>query len=698
MTRLFPILIVAAHFVALPWFRSLSRAADDSQSRSTPATEVNQSHGPMRPLPTASTEPLARGPKVFVDAKRGDDANSGAEEAPWRTLAHALRRLRPGDTLYLRGGTYYEKVSLSRSGTAEAPITIASYPSEIAVVDGGLREFLENPETSWEPAASGAEGEFISTKTYLHADDRKVPHQFLPAAWEPMWGIEDERPIVLGHFADSMVPLHGYRIAADLRSSNELWVGGKNEMRESGIYCGPGMWFDRETGRIHIRLAHHKLDGLGDRAYRGETDPRKLPLVVAVGFGDDVIRITGVKHVRIRGLVFRGATGSPLIHVYGSNNVELDHVTVYGGFPGLLVNASQNVRVTHSAYRGLAAPWSSRASMKYRGTASYQIVLQNNQPVNENIEFAWCEFTDDHDFAFLRHVKNLQFHHNFVDNFNDDGLECGPKLRDHTIFIYQNRIGPCLIPITQHQIEKDESPVDHDPKSGVFIFRNVIDMRGGTFRGPPAKPDPTGASLFEEGHLAGDHGSPIWPVYRFYHNTVLRETPVFRDYFLMGMGAQGLRHNERDVFNNIFVQTDRVPGANFGGAKEAENLREGGNLIWGMKEGPTFEGDLFAKFRASPLFAESRKRYEPGWTTHDRLADPRFVRPPTDGSRAVDLRLQKDSLAINTGQSLPSDWPDPLREQDKDQPDIGALPRDAKLWGVGVDGRISLFGGTTDKK
>ncbi len=672
--------------------------AQDSRTAATRGAEPYRSHAPMRPMATAVVGPLADGPKMFVDAKNGNDRNAGTEMAPWRTLTNALRRLKPGDTLYLRGGTYFEKVALSKSGTHEAPITIASYPGEIAVIDGGLREFLEAPAASWVPFEGGAEGEFVSTRPHRDADRRIVPHQFLPAAWEPMWGIEDERPIALGHFADSMVPVHGYRIAADLRATNELWIGGKNEMRESGIYCGPGLWFDRETGPIHIRLAHHKLEGMGDRAYRGETDPRKLPLAIAVGFGDDVMRVTGVKHVRIRGLVLRGATGSPMIHVYGSESIELDHVAVFGGFPGLLVNASKNIRVTHSAFRGLAAPWSSRASMKYRGTASYQIVLQNNQPVNEDIEFAWCEFSDDHDFAFLRHVKGLQFHHNLVDNFNDDGLECGPKLRDHTIFIYQNRIGPCLIPITQHQIEKDESPLDHDPKSGVFIFRNVIDLRDGTFKGPPSQPDPTGAFLHEEGHLVGDHGSPIWPVYRVYHNTVLRETPVFRDYYLFGLGAQGLRHNERDVFNNILVQTDRVPGVNFGGVKEAENLRAGGNLIWGTKDGPAFQGDLFAKFRASPLFQESSKRYEPGWTTHDRLADPRFVRPPADGSLAVDLRLQTDSSAINAGQSLPAEWPDPLRDADQGKPDIGALPLGAQPWGVGVDGRISLFGGMTGEK
>ncbi|MEA3207049.1 MAG: hypothetical protein QOE70_106 [Chthoniobacter sp.] len=453
------------------------------------------SHPPMRPLPTAIQEPLATAAKLFVDAARGNDANAGTEQSPWKTLGYALRRLQPGDTLYLRGGTYYEKAFLTRSGTAEAPITIASFPSELAVIDGGLREFLESPVTSWEPFVGGAEGEFVSTGTYLHADDRHVPHQFLPASWEPMWGIEEERPIALGHFADSLLPLHGYRLVEDLRATNELWLeGGKKEMRDTGIYCGPGLWFNRETGRVHIRLAHHQLAGLGDRAYRGETDPRKLPLIIALGFGDDVLRVSGLKHVRLHGLVLRGATGSPMVHVYGSENVELDHLTIFGGFPALLIDASKNVRVTHSAFRGLAAPWTSRAHMKYRGTASYQVILQNAQPGNENLELAWCEFTDDHDFAFLRFVKNLQFHHNFVDNFNDDGLECGPKLRAHTLFIHENRIGRCLSPLTQHEGEKDESPLDHDPKTGVFLFRNVFDLRGGTYKGPPAQPDPTGAS------------------------------------------------------------------------------------------------------------------------------------------------------------------------------------------------------------
>lgn len=636
---------------------------------------------------------LAPGPKFFVDAKKGDDQAAGTVAAPWRTVQHAARKLRPGDTLYLRGGTYYEHVSLTRSGTADAPITIASYPGELAVLDGSLREFAEDPAGSWMPLEGGTTGEYVSTKTYFAADNRQTPTQFLPGSWEPMWGIENERPLALGNFADSLVPLHGYRLLADLRSRNEFWLGGKNEMREEGLYCGPGLWFNRETGRIHCRLAHHALAGLGERAYRGETDPRRLPLVVSVGFGENVLRLSGIRHVRLVGLVLRGATGSPLLNLYGSEQIELDHLTLFGGFPGLLVNACKSVRLTNSAFRGLAAPWTSRAHMKYRGTASYQIILQNNQPVNDDIEIAWCEFTDDHDFAFLRFATHLQFHHNLVDNFNDDGLECGPKLRAHTLYISQNRIGACLGPFTQHEIDQDESPLDHDAAAGVFIFRNVIDLRGGTYRTPPKADDPSGAFLHEEGHLVGDHGGPVWPVMHFYQNTALRHTPVFRDYFLFGLGAQGLKNTERDVLNNIFVQTDRVPGVGFAGIKQPGNVREGGNVLWGLVQGPQTDEKFFAKFRASPLFAASRQFYEPGLTTNDLVADPRFVQFPGDAAHPIDLRLQASSPAINAGIDVPSAWPDPLRDTDQGRPDSGTLPNGATAWTIGIDGRIGLFTG-----
>jgi hypothetical protein len=66
--------------------------------------------------------------------------------APCGTFNAGVSKLFPGDTLYLRGGTYNGHASGNsasywanmggRSGTASAPITVRNYPGETPVLDG----------------------------------------------------------------------------------------------------------------------------------------------------------------------------------------------------------------------------------------------------------------------------------------------------------------------------------------------------------------------------------------------------------------------------------------------------------------------------------------------------------------------------------------------------------------------------------
>ena len=161
----------------------------------------------------------------------------------------------------------------------------------------------------------------------------------------------------------------------------------------------------------------------------------------------------------------------------------------------------------------------------------------------------------------------------------------------------------------------------------------------------------------------------------------------------MAWGRRDLRHTERDVFNNIFVQEDGTPGVGFIGMKNAEKLREGGNLVWGITPGTKPRTDHFRVFRASRLFEESRIVYKPGWTMEDRVGDPKFVRLLPDQREPGDLALQSDSAALNAGIAVPADWPDPLRDVDQGPPDSGALPYGGQPWKVGVGGRIPLSGG-----
>jgi hypothetical protein len=80
-------------------------------------------------FPTAAAE-------RFVSPK-GDDANVGSIEAPFRTIVKGVSTLQPGDTLYLRGGRYHEEVHLKGlHGAPDRPIVIRSYPKENVLLDG----------------------------------------------------------------------------------------------------------------------------------------------------------------------------------------------------------------------------------------------------------------------------------------------------------------------------------------------------------------------------------------------------------------------------------------------------------------------------------------------------------------------------------------------------------------------------------
>ncbi|MCA1594109.1 MAG: DUF4214 domain-containing protein [Acidobacteria bacterium] len=72
----------------------------------------------------------------YYVSPNGSDGNNGGQFAPWSTVQHALDQAQAGDTVLVRGGVYHEAVSFTRSGAAGAPITLAGYPGESAVLDG----------------------------------------------------------------------------------------------------------------------------------------------------------------------------------------------------------------------------------------------------------------------------------------------------------------------------------------------------------------------------------------------------------------------------------------------------------------------------------------------------------------------------------------------------------------------------------
>lgn len=75
---------------------------------------------------------------VYYLSNKGNDKWKGSKSRPFRTFEHALGRLKAGDTLYVRGGTYTEPVKIPSkcSGNKNNYITISNYAGERVVLSG----------------------------------------------------------------------------------------------------------------------------------------------------------------------------------------------------------------------------------------------------------------------------------------------------------------------------------------------------------------------------------------------------------------------------------------------------------------------------------------------------------------------------------------------------------------------------------
>ncbi|MFM2291431.1 MAG: hypothetical protein RIS29_1244 [Bacteroidota bacterium] len=98
----------------------------------------------------ASTQILLLGTGSSTDSKTyylsptGNDSGEGTFDSPWYNLQKAVDAALPGDTIMLRGGTYYPSmmkdgikttVHITNSGTAAKKITIKCYPDELPILN-----------------------------------------------------------------------------------------------------------------------------------------------------------------------------------------------------------------------------------------------------------------------------------------------------------------------------------------------------------------------------------------------------------------------------------------------------------------------------------------------------------------------------------------------------------------------------------
>jgi hypothetical protein len=609
------------------------------------------SHPPMRPLPTPSDRAVDERSRAYYLGLDGSDSNSGTSAArPWRTLEKAQSVMGPGDTLYIRGGRHWIWSTSEGTyrwagapGSRESPITIRSLPGELAILSGGYREFFDDPDTAWEPvprAYGGVEGEFWSTRTYA---------------------LDPGHTIVAGNFGDSMIPFARYQRMEDFRSQNEFTKSSLSDFGHDpmGMYFGPGAIWSPSTRRIHIRLTHTHVLALAehdyldrgpgfDNNYTGETDPRNVPLVVCRRIFPGV----SASYVRIQDIVFDGGDAVEM-GARDSSGLEMDGVHVYAGSPPRgLVLRGRDATLTGCRVRGYDAPWHSRFTDKNRTEPGVLASLHAT-----SLTVSRCEFTDHHDGVVIApEVARASFNRNFVDNMNDDGLYLSHRHPRQIVHVYQNVLGATTSKLPF--LDGGQPLVLADPDAGLYVFRNLFDLRREIYNAPPSLDG--NIRSFRLGSLLQEHG-PVTPanVY-FYHNIVIvREQ---KRAYMAGLGEQ-YEHSTRRIYNNVLVQVD--------GRLQQRIL-------------PAAEGDVQSSSNLQWVLGSDAADERPG----DIHADPRFVAFHPDWRAPHDWSLRPESPAIDAGSVLPTDWPDPLRELDSGAPDIGAIPFGVTLTVLGPDAEL----------
>lgn len=114
---------------------------------------------------------------VATPAEGGSDSNPGTLASPWGTWDKAFKTANAGDTVYFRGGVYYNLAaqtclppSSGHSGTAGNPICYFAYPPDVALGDLPILDGINK--------TSSSSGVLFQGASYIHFKGLTVRNNF----------------------------------------------------------------------------------------------------------------------------------------------------------------------------------------------------------------------------------------------------------------------------------------------------------------------------------------------------------------------------------------------------------------------------------------------------------------------------------------------------------------------------------------
>jgi len=494
---------------------------------------------------------MPAGAADYYVSATGDDTHPGSLAAPFRTINRAIENLQPGDVVYIRGGTYFETVRVTASGTQDAPITIRSYPGEGVTIDSGVNQFRKPMNSDWE---------LMRPDLGWYRSVRRYPQGRPPFAYiDGIAGYENERVL--------LVP---YKSLEHFRSSSDSYV---NET--TPIYAGPGVYYDPSDGRIHIRLAK-TADLKAAEARYGQVfaddipDPRHYSVILSIA--QVTLDVAG-SYLTFKDLTVNQATRTVRISEK-VRGLTLDGVTIWIGAKGITAEADdvQDVTIIRSRVYGDKPHWIFWSDMK---NDPFPADLMRVTAVDLHGGARDWEISYNHirgagqDLVSTNTNENrISVHHNRLENCGDDAFEIEGSVNVGLVSIHDNYIANCLTALAPGQ----DTPRFDGP---LLFYRNVVSM----LRNPPVSRSP-GINSWVGGNRFGFHqmfknsDSADFTTrnVHVYHNTL----------FLLGSSGRGVnitpKHPDNTRIANNIIMT--VNGPVNGRYRLGRGQIVDGNLYW----------------------------------------------------------------------------------------------------------------------
>lgn len=530
------------------------------------------------------------------------------------TLAFAFPRLSPGNVLCLRGGIYFERnLNVSAGGTLAAPITLASYPGETPIIDGGYREFRAMGNTDWE-VVDASRAIYRSVRTFGN-----------PAGLGGYFGA-----------ANHHYKLISYNSLAILSSDSEDY----NET-PAAYYAGPGVFWNSTDQRIYIRMQRSTYAAALGVNVPVNSDPRQTELYI---FADGrVLNFSGTAR-------YLNFVGIHVVHAdralefqTGSHDITFQNGVIRGGQYFVLVrNDAYQLIFDQIIFPNAYPPYVDRNCVKFPENQS-----ANRLPVCKKWQSSAIQIEGGHHIQVSRSLFQgmfdaidapgtspfLKIHDNVFEGIMDDTMEVGSG--SYQVEFLRNKITKAFGGFSWDGGDTGGSP-PADQRGTKFVGYNIVDTSVPVFcqRNDPLNlvpnkySGPSGngycsSNAFGRHEMGGITGPDPFIIYQ---NTIVLGQDLDHETGLAYPVAFVDPSHPHEIYNNILVQTDNQ-WINRGARVDDCSQIMDGNLY--HRPGSNFSDPLFYQFRNgsstlsfstltqlknnSNFMNASRTCYAPGW-------------------------------------------------------------------------------------